>query len=100
MDIPIDKAHDLYKPEVQAKVMSELEEVDALLWEMDCNSLTRARERPIRGERHPPPPLRGKGRDVTGLPALRDPRRAEDLRKVQEANDLAFLFREDASQCA
>ena len=56
---------------------------------MDCDSLTRARERPIKNERYPPQPLRGKGRPVTGLPALRDPRRAADLRKVQEANGLA-----------
>ena len=68
--------------------MNEIDDVDALLWEMDCDSLTRARERPIKDERHPPQPLRGNGRHVTGLPALRDPRRAADLRKVQEANDL------------
>ena len=59
-DIPIDKSHDLTDPKVQAEVMNEIDDVDALLWEMDCNSLTRARERPIKDERYPPQPIRGK----------------------------------------
>ena len=90
-DILIDQSHDLSDPAVQARVLIEIERADALLWEMDCNSLTRARERPIAGERHPPPPLRGKGQHVMGLPALQDPHRAADLRKVQKANDLVIF---------
>ena len=57
-DIPIDASHDLSDPAKQAEIPAKIDEIDALLWGMDCNSLTRARERPVAGNRHPPPRLR------------------------------------------
>ena len=85
-DILIDQSHDLSDPYAQAREIEEVRQADPFLWEMDCRSLARARERPIKGESHPPPPLRGDGKHVKGLPALQHPRRAADLRKAWKAN--------------
>ena len=54
----IDPAHDLTSPAMQSEVRASLASADALLWAMDCNTLTRARDRPIPGESHPPMRLR------------------------------------------
>ena len=83
----IDPAHDLSSPRLQSEIRAEIASVDALLWAMDCSTLTRARDRPIPGEAHPPMRLRS-SRYLTGLPVLQKPQHAALLQRVQHANSL------------
>ncbi len=83
----IDPAHDLSSPKLQSEIRAEIASVDALLWAMDCSTLTRARDRPIPGEAHPPMRLRS-SRYLTGLPVLQKPQHAALLQRVQHANSL------------
>ena len=74
---------DEHSPEIEQKV----EQIDALLWAMDCNTLGRARERAIPGERHPPQRLRSENQ-YQGLPYLHERGNEDLLERVLNANTL------------
>ena len=81
IDRLLDPSHDLADPVFQQFVEGELRNADASFWAPDCSTLTRARERPVKGHRNAPKPLRGE-HAVRGLPDLP----AADWTRVQVAN--------------
>ncbi len=60
---PIDEPADLLDPEVQIQAKEYYDIADVVIFQMDCSTLTRAREVPLRGDaRHIKSlPLRGEG---------------------------------------
>ena len=67
----INQEDDIRKPEVRQKYEDMRPSLDAAMIAFPCESLTRARERPIPGHPNPPRPLRN-ARCVRGLPGLSD----------------------------
>ena len=83
----IDESHDLSDHAVQKRVEADMVDADAILWQMDCSSLTKAREIPAKGRGGAPPRLRGQGKHVEGLPELKQADRERHLRRVDRANE-------------
>ena len=81
---------DLGVPENQQRYSKELEAADATFWAPACETLTRARERPIPGHPNPPRPLRSAAY-VRGLSGLA----VKDQERVQKANKfIDFMWHE------
>eukprot|EP00972_Heterocapsa_arctica_P090404 13335852-Heterocapsa_arctica.AAC.1 len=83
----MDSRHDLRDVRVQAEVHEAANNADAIMGAMDFSTLSRARDRPIRGHPSPPRPLRG-ATNPLGLPGLS----AEERAMVDEANSIVLML--------
>eukprot|EP00972_Heterocapsa_arctica_P000796 111934-Heterocapsa_arctica.AAC.1 len=58
VDTILDRSQDLSLQAVQRSISAKLKTCDAAMWAPDCSTLSRARERPIPGNKSAPKPLR------------------------------------------
>ena len=81
IDKAISAEHNLSDTEVQCKLQPEMDKAAAVMWAPACETLSRARERPVPGGMNRPRPLRDAA-NVRGLPQLQ----SAEAKRVKEAN--------------
>lgn len=83
-------AADLLDPAVRSEAESDIELADLVIFQMDCKTLSRAREIPLRfpAKRIKSLPLRGAGEHHRGLPRLQQQGAETELKATQDANSL------------
>ena len=87
---PFNPPRDLMDPEVRRQAEEDIELADLLTFQMDCSTLTRAKEIPMRGPaRHIKAlPMRSSGQYLRGLPRLEEPGAEAEKKRVEDANSL------------
>ncbi len=86
---PFNPPADLLDPAVQAEAEEDIKLAHLLTCAMDCSTLSRVCDIPIRGSNVQPKPLRDE-QNLRGLPRLQEPGAEAELRACTEANKLIY----------